>query len=96
MTPAQRQRAYKMRQKTEAAQLQWAAVEVENAAVDDNPDKLASAPRGALLRVLTESLDVLDSNKTDQHRWRRNVARRLLNELARRYDVNRESDEIAD
>lgn len=93
MTPAQRQRAYKMRQKTEAAQLQCAAVEVENAAVDDNPGKLASATRGALLRVLDECLDALDKEPLQ---WRRNVARRLLAELARRYQLNREDDEKAD
>lgn len=93
LTPAQRQRAYKMRQKTEAAQLQRAAIDVESAAVDDDLAKLATAPRPALLRVLDECLDALDKEPLQ---WRRNVARRLLAELERRYQLNREDDETED
>lgn len=59
--------------------------------MDDDPAKLTTAPRSALLRVLEECLDALDKEPLQ---WRRNVARRLLAELERRYQLNREDDEI--
>lgn len=96
LTPAQRQRAYKQRQKEEAAQLQRAAQDVESAAVDDDTNKLATAPKAAMLAVLGQCLDVLESNDSYHHQWRRNVARRLLAELERRYQLNREDDETED
>lgn len=90
LTPAQRQRLYKQRKQAQALQLQRAAEDVESAAVDDDPAKLTTAPRAALLRVLEECLDALDKEPLQ---WRRNVARRLLAELERRYQLNREDDE---
>lgn len=90
LTPAQRQRLYKQRKQAQARQLQRTAQDVESAAVDGDTDKLATAPRAALLRVLEECLDALDKEPLQ---WRRNVARRLLAELERRYQLNREDDE---
>lgn len=90
LTPAQRQKLYKQRKQAQAEQLQRAAEDVESAAVDDDPAKLTTAPRAALLRVLEECLDALDKEPLQ---WRRNVARRLLAELERRYQLNREDDE---
>lgn len=92
LTPAQRQRLYKQRKQAQALQLQRTAGDVENAAVDGDTDKLATAPKAAMLAVLGQCLDVLESSDSDHHQWRRNVARRLLAELSRRYQLNRESD----
>ena len=96
LTPAQRQRLYKQRKQAQALQLQRAAEDVESAAVDDDPAKLTTAPKAAMLAVLGQCLDVLESSDSDHHQWRRNVARRLLAELTRRYQLNREDDETAD
>ncbi len=93
LTPAQRQRLYKQRKQAQALQLQRTAGDVENAAVDGDTDKLATAPKAAMLAVLGQCLDVLESSDSDHHQWRRNVARRLLAELERRYQLNREDDE---
>lgn len=90
LTPAQRQRLYKQRKQAQARQLQRTAQDVESAAVDGDTDKLTTAPRAALLRVLEECLDALDKEPLQ---WRRNVVRRLLAELERRYQLNREDDE---
>lgn len=90
LTPAQRQRLYKQRKQAQTLQLQRTAGDVENAAVDGDTAKLTTAPRAALLRVLEECLDALDKEPLQ---WRRNVARRLLAELERRYQLNREDDE---
>ena len=96
LTPAQRQKLYKQRKQAQALQLQRTAGDVENAAVDGDTDKLATAPKAAMLAVLGQCLDVLESSDSDHHQWRRNVARRLLAELERRYQLNREDDETED
>lgn len=96
LTPAQRQKLYKQRKQAQAEQLQRAAQDVgalANDAAEAAQAALVALPKEVLLKALQDCLDVLESDNTDLHDWRRSMARRIFVTLTQKYDLNREDDE---